>query len=137
MTKASCRWRGEGDPLEGSRERSRGLRVCQQSGGSQFFICLSREKCQSLDRKYTAFGKVFSGMEAVHAIAGAELSDPAAGTPKERQAINSIRMQPVTAKDNPYRSALKLDMADTSVSTAPTDAPATQPVVADPVPIQP
>ena len=39
------------------------------SAGSQFFICLSREGCQHLDRQYTAFGKVVSGLDAVDKIA--------------------------------------------------------------------
>ncbi|MSR44805.1 MAG: peptidylprolyl isomerase [Phycisphaerales bacterium] len=39
------------------------------SGGSQFFVCLTREKCKHLDREYTAFGKVTSGMDTVEKIA--------------------------------------------------------------------
>ncbi len=39
------------------------------SAGSQFFVCLTRENCQHLDRQYTAFGKVTSGMEVVQKIA--------------------------------------------------------------------
>jgi peptidyl-prolyl cis-trans isomerase B (cyclophilin B) len=39
------------------------------SAGSQFFVCLTRENCQHLDRQYTAFGKVTSGMDVVKKIA--------------------------------------------------------------------
>lgn len=39
------------------------------SAGSQFFICLSREQCQHLDKQYTAFGKVVEGLDAVDKIA--------------------------------------------------------------------
>src|SRR4051794_32876232 len=40
----------------------------KNTGGSQFFICLSRESTQHLDRKHTVFGQVTSGMEAVKKI---------------------------------------------------------------------
>ncbi|GEM_PF-1115816 len=35
------------------------------SGGSQFFICLSRERTAQLDGKYTVFGKVIGGLDTV------------------------------------------------------------------------
>jgi peptidyl-prolyl cis-trans isomerase B (cyclophilin B) len=35
------------------------------SAGSQFFICLTREKCRHLDSQYTAFGQVVDGMDVV------------------------------------------------------------------------
>ncbi len=38
------------------------------SAGSQFFICLSREACQSLDGAYVAFAQVVDGAGAVGAI---------------------------------------------------------------------
>jgi len=39
------------------------------SAGSQFFICLDYHNTKALDRRYTAFGKVIDGMNAVHEIA--------------------------------------------------------------------
>jgi len=39
------------------------------SAGSQFFICLSRERTKHLDGKYTVFGKVIGGMDVVNEIA--------------------------------------------------------------------
>jgi cyclophilin family peptidyl-prolyl cis-trans isomerase len=42
------------------------------SAGSQFFICLGRDHCQHLDGKYTAFGKVADGIDAVRAIGQAD-----------------------------------------------------------------
>ena len=51
------------------------------SAGSQFFVCLSREHCQHLDRQYTAFGKVLEGIEAVDAIAATPLVDARSGRP--------------------------------------------------------
>ncbi|MCC7407180.1 MAG: peptidylprolyl isomerase [Phycisphaeraceae bacterium] len=58
------------------------------SAGSQFFICLGREHCQHLDKQYTAFGKVISGIEAVDKIAATPLADRSAGTPAKAPKIN-------------------------------------------------
>lgn len=38
------------------------------TGGSQFFICHSREKTKHLDRVHTCFGKVIRGIEVIDAI---------------------------------------------------------------------
>jgi cyclophilin family peptidyl-prolyl cis-trans isomerase len=38
------------------------------SAGSQFFICLSRERTMSLDKQYTIFGKVVEGLDVVEAM---------------------------------------------------------------------
>ncbi|UCD75566.1 MAG: peptidylprolyl isomerase [Phycisphaerales bacterium] len=38
------------------------------SAGSQFFICLTREKCQHLDNQYTAFGQVTDGLDIVEKL---------------------------------------------------------------------
>jgi peptidyl-prolyl cis-trans isomerase B (cyclophilin B) len=40
----------------------------KDTGGSQFFICHSRESTAHLDRKHTVFGQVTSGMENVKKI---------------------------------------------------------------------
>src|SRR5690606_17301201 len=45
------------------------------SAGSQFFVCLSREKCVHLDGAYTAFGKVIEGLDVVDKIAATKLAD--------------------------------------------------------------
>ena len=37
----------------------------KDTGGSQFFICLSREQTKHLDRRHTCFGKVYEGLEIV------------------------------------------------------------------------
>jgi len=42
------------------------------SAGSQFFVCLSRERCASLDKKYTVFGKLIKGEDVLKRIAAAE-----------------------------------------------------------------
>lgn len=38
------------------------------SAGSQFFICLSRERTAALDKQYTIFGKVVEGLDIVQAM---------------------------------------------------------------------
>ncbi len=59
------------------------------SAGSQFFVCLGRERCQHLDRNYTAFGKVTSGIETIDKIAATPLADPRSGTPKSAPQIKT------------------------------------------------
>ncbi len=38
------------------------------TGGSQFFVCHSRENTAHLDRKHTCFGKVTKGLEVIDQI---------------------------------------------------------------------
>ncbi|MDA3952798.1 MAG: peptidylprolyl isomerase [Bacteroidales bacterium] len=40
----------------------------RDTGGSQFFICHSRENTQHLDRNHTVFGKVIEGLEIIDTI---------------------------------------------------------------------
>ena len=40
----------------------------RDTGGSQFFICHSRQNTQHLDRKHTCFGKVYEGMDVIDDI---------------------------------------------------------------------
>lgn len=40
----------------------------RNTGGSQFFICLSRRNTQHLDRNHTCFGKVVEGLEVIDDI---------------------------------------------------------------------
>ena len=60
------------------------------SAGSQFFICLTREKCQHLDGQYTAFGQVTDGMDVVEALGGVDV-DPRTGAPKEPATLLGVR----------------------------------------------
>ena len=41
----------------------------RDTGGSQFFICHSRENTQHLDKNHTVFGKVYEGLEVIDQIA--------------------------------------------------------------------
>ena len=60
------------------------------SAGSQFFICLTREKCQHLDGQYTGFGQVTDGMEIVEKIAAVK-ADPNTGLPQSPPKMDSVR----------------------------------------------
>ncbi len=40
----------------------------RNTGGSQFFICHSRENTSHLDRKHTCFGKVVEGLDVIDQI---------------------------------------------------------------------
>ncbi len=44
----------------------------RNTGGSQFFICHSRDNTAHLDRNHTCFGRVFEGLEVIDAIAGGD-----------------------------------------------------------------
>ena len=41
----------------------------RDTGGSQFFICHSRNNTSHLDRNHTCFGKVVKGIEVINLIA--------------------------------------------------------------------
>jgi peptidyl-prolyl cis-trans isomerase B (cyclophilin B) len=40
----------------------------RNTGGSQFFVCHSRNNTAHLDRQHTVFGKVYEGLEVLDAI---------------------------------------------------------------------
>jgi peptidyl-prolyl cis-trans isomerase B (cyclophilin B) len=40
----------------------------RDTGGSQFFICHSRNNTAHLDRVHTCFGKVIEGLDVIHQI---------------------------------------------------------------------
>ncbi len=109
----------QGDPLEqqGSQPRPE----FANSGGSQFFICLTREATKQLDRRYTGFGQVFDGLETVQKMGGLPIADAKSGRPATAPLIEKVQVVPVTAADNPYARTLKLDAASDAV------VPATQP----------
>ncbi len=45
----------------------------RDTGGSQFFICHSRDNTAHLDRNHTCFGKVTKGLEVIDAIQGGDV----------------------------------------------------------------
>jgi peptidyl-prolyl cis-trans isomerase B (cyclophilin B) len=44
----------------------------RNTGGSQFFICHSRQNTSHLDRNHTCFGRVIEGLEVIDAIRGGD-----------------------------------------------------------------
>jgi peptidyl-prolyl cis-trans isomerase B (cyclophilin B) len=44
----------------------------KDTGGSQFFVCLSRAQTAHLDRRHTCFGKVVQGIEVIDQIQGGD-----------------------------------------------------------------
>jgi len=40
----------------------------RNTGGSQFFVCHSRQNTAHLDKKHTCFGKVVQGLEVIDMI---------------------------------------------------------------------
>jgi peptidyl-prolyl cis-trans isomerase B (cyclophilin B) len=40
----------------------------RNTGGSQFFVCHSRDNTAHLDRNHTVFGKIYEGLEVIDAI---------------------------------------------------------------------
>jgi len=75
------------------------------TAGSQFFVCLNYQQTKNLDHKYTAFGKVVDGMDAVNAIAAVPLANKE-GNPRDPQVIKKVTVKPVTPQDNPYAGML-------------------------------
>ncbi|MBC7187733.1 MAG: peptidylprolyl isomerase [Calditrichaeota bacterium] len=65
------------------------------SAGSQFFICLSRQRTAFLDGQYTVFGKVIEGMEVLDKINALETVqvNPQLAVPKMPLFIQEIHME--------------------------------------------
>jgi peptidyl-prolyl cis-trans isomerase B (cyclophilin B) len=47
----------------------------RNTGGSQFFICHTRETTKHLDRNHTVFGKVYEGVEIIDSIRQGDVMD--------------------------------------------------------------
>ena len=73
------------------------------SAGSQFFICLNYGQTQQLDGKYTTFGKVVDGLDAVKKIG--DVQTDASDKPATPQTIDAVQVMPVTPGHNPYAAA--------------------------------
>jgi len=89
-----------GDPNESSGAPPRA--EFANSAGSQFFICLDYNATRQLDRRYTGFGRVIEGMDAVKQLAQAPIADEQSGRPQNPPVIQKVQIQPVTAQSNPY-----------------------------------
>ena len=62
------------------------------SGGSQFFICLTRERTRALDNQYTVFGRVIRGIEVVEEI-GATRRDPSNPDDRTRPGVSLLNVR--------------------------------------------
>jgi cyclophilin family peptidyl-prolyl cis-trans isomerase len=91
-----------GDPLENQGFKPRP--EFANSAGSQFFICLEAQ--ESLDGKYTAFGKVTEGMEVVKAIGAVPLADAKSGKPQTPPVMQKFEIMPVVPGKNPYTAIM-------------------------------
>jgi peptidyl-prolyl cis-trans isomerase B (cyclophilin B) len=89
-----------GDPAEATGAMPRP--EFANSAGSQFFVCLDYTTTRQLDRRYTAFGRVVDGMEAVRSIAEAPLADPRTGRPESPPVIQRVEVLTVERDRNPY-----------------------------------
>ncbi len=116
-----------GDPNEASGAPPRS--EFANSAGSQFFVCLDYNATRQLDRRYTAFGRVISGIEAVKAIAAEPIADQQTGRPQNPPVIRKVEIKPVTAQENPYAALQAMAKPKDSLIPAavPSVAPATQP----------
>jgi peptidyl-prolyl cis-trans isomerase B (cyclophilin B) len=47
----------------------------RNTGGSQFFICHSRQNVAHLDRNHTVFGKVYEGLEVIDTIKAGDVME--------------------------------------------------------------
>ena len=65
-------WKIKCETSGGNQRHDRGVlsmaHAGPNTGGSQFFICHSRDNTAHLDRKHTCFGKVIKGVEVVDKI---------------------------------------------------------------------
>jgi peptidyl-prolyl cis-trans isomerase B (cyclophilin B) len=59
------------------------------SAGSQFFICLTRERCRHLDGQYTAFGQVVEGLDVVKKLGAVETDRN--DRPREKLTLKGVR----------------------------------------------
>jgi peptidyl-prolyl cis-trans isomerase B (cyclophilin B) len=92
----------QGDPLERQGMKPR----CEfaNSAGSQFFVCLG--KLESLDNKYTVFGKVAEGLETMRALAGVPIADKVNNRPDKPPVIRKVEVRAVTPDKNPYGASM-------------------------------
>ncbi|MEC9373040.1 MAG: peptidylprolyl isomerase, partial [Planctomycetota bacterium] len=64
------------------------------SGGSQIFICLSREACSFLDGKYASFGQVVRGVDTMLDIESVEVGGMNTDVPQQSIVVRNVRAVP-------------------------------------------
>ena len=125
----------EGDPMETQGAMPRNEYA--NTAGSQFFICLNYDKTRRLDRKYTTFGQLISGMDTLTKIGSSEIEDAGTGKPKSLTTIKSIQIVSVRPGEDPYPTVspeeqTRMDAAEAAVRATtqavdPTTVPASAP----------
>lgn len=107
------------DPIEQQNAMPRS--EFANSAGSQFFICLDDEKTRELDRRYTAFGRIVTGVESARAIGALPIADPESNRPATIIKVQAIEILPVDADNNPY--ARLFQSAEESAPALPSTQP--------------
>lgn len=79
------------------------------SGGSQFYISLSREGTARLDGQYCTFGRLLEGWKALDAIAASPVGDQASGRPKEPPVLQRVELVPASPR-TPATKVPKTDL---------------------------
>ncbi|HSV14445.1 MAG TPA: peptidylprolyl isomerase, partial [Tepidisphaeraceae bacterium] len=111
-----------GDPDEGPGVMPRP--EFANSAGSQFFICLDYAHTKQLDKRYTVFGKVVDGMDAVRKIAATPLVDAQSGRPVKPPVMQKVEVRAVTPGNNPYSAIIEIGAPTTTQPAGAATAPA-------------
>jgi hypothetical protein len=83
----------------------------------QFYISLTYARTRQFDRCYTAFGRVFHGMDVVESIAQVP-TDPQTEAPREPVVIREVKVLPVDAAHNPYPTLLSSSATQPAAAAA-------------------
>jgi peptidyl-prolyl cis-trans isomerase B (cyclophilin B) len=67
------------------------------TNGSQFFICLSRDRTYYLDGNYTAFGEMYDGADVIRAIGSVETA--AGDRPAEKVTLERVDLVPAPPRE--------------------------------------
>jgi peptidyl-prolyl cis-trans isomerase B (cyclophilin B) len=110
-----------GDPDESSGVMPRA--EFANSAGSQFFVCLDYKNTKQLDRRYTVFGKVVDGMDAVKQIAATPIADASTGRPETPQVIQKVEVFSVVPGKNPYAAMINIGGSITTGTTPKPGSP--------------
>lgn len=102
----------QGDPLE--RQGAMPRPEFADSAGSQFFICLDYKRTKQLDGRYTVFGRVIDGINAVDTIGRCEVGGANNDTPKQPQWIKKVTILPVTSAKHPYERIINFAVSPTT-----------------------
>src|SRR5262249_5162276 len=105
------------DPIEkqGAMPRAEAA----NSAGSQFFICLNYDNTKQLDRRYSAFGRVVTGLPVVQEIGSTPVGGETGDVPKTPTIVKKIEVHSVTPQNNPYGEMMSFAKPIVVPSTVP------------------